>query len=84
MTLAELSAVAEARIASEEGRNIEDWRRMRTLACLIIQPFIDKKLDPREVLPLAGDDKPGGDTAPRSEETGGESHTRFVALMKHR
>lgn len=40
-----------------EGQNREAWERARTVAAIIIQPHVKKRITPKQLLPLPWDKK---------------------------
>ena len=40
-----------------EGQNHEAWERARTIAAIIIQPHVKKRITPKQLLPLPWDKK---------------------------
>lgn len=65
-----------------QGQTREAWERARTVAAIIIQPHVKKKLTPRQLLPLPWD-KTMPKNKPRSkapELTAAERRIRFEEI----
>ncbi len=63
----------------EESKKRGDWKRIRLLATIVIQPHVKKKLTPQNLLPFTWDKKKEADRPLLSKE---ESRKRFLELME--
>lgn len=63
-----------------EGQNREAWERARTVAAIIIQPHVKKKITPKQLLPLPWDKKTKTDRGEASQLTAEEKKKRFEEL----
>lgn len=57
MDFEEFAAVYDAYITERDAAYRDEWCRMRTLACIVIQPHLGKgkKITPEKLLPLPWD-----------------------------
>lgn len=65
-----------------ESQNRDSWERARTVAAIIIQPHIKKKITPRQMLPLPWDKQKEdrGNDAPKL--TAEEQRKRFEEVAR--
>lgn len=84
LTYEEFEAVAEAHRQAAEERERGAWERARTVAAIVIQPHVRRRLTPAQLLPLSWDKaRPSAATdAPTAapDLTPGERRRRFEAL----
>ena len=59
-----------------EGQNRDAWERARTVAAIIIQPHVKKKITPKQLMPLPWDKKPNH-RSEASHLTAEEKRKRF-------
>lgn len=81
-TLDELDDICKAWNEMQESRHRDAWERARTVATLIVQPHIKKKMTPQQLMPMPWDKKkstPKPDNAPRL--TAGQQRRRFEELV---
>lgn len=57
LTVEEWNAISVAYYSEMERGDRDAWERMRTLACIAVQPYSKKKLTPRTLLPLPWDNE---------------------------
>lgn len=57
LTLDEFSHIYKAYSERLEAQHMDNWERMRMLACICIQPYAKKGLTPRSLLPLPWDNE---------------------------
>lgn len=83
MTPEEFGEVYKAYYKKWDMENRERWERTRTLAALILQPYLKKGVTPREILPLLWDKGP--DKWKEAQTlTKEEQKRRFEELAKRR
>lgn len=68
LTPPEFSAVCKAFADRLEHLEQSDWERMRTLACVTIQPHVKKRMTPRQLMPFPWDGKHKDSTPKMSHE----------------
>lgn len=56
-TFGEFESICKAWREMTEGQNRDAWERARTIAAIIIQPHVKKKITPKQLLPLPWDKK---------------------------
>lgn len=57
LSIEEWNAISFAYYSGIDREDRGAWERMRTLACLTVQPYSKKKLTPRTLLPLPWDNE---------------------------
>lgn len=80
-TFEEFESICEAWREMTESQYRDAWERGRTIATIIIQPHLKKKITPRQLLPLPWDKK----QSPRHETpelTAEEQHKRFEDVAR--
>ncbi len=60
-----------------EGQNRDAWERARTIAAIVIQPHVKKKITPKQLLPLPWDKKKINDQSEAPKLTAEEQQKRF-------
>ena len=81
LTLPQIRACLRAWGDQREAEARRDWETMRTLGCMIIQPFVKGSVDPRKALPLPWDsERP--ETSERMETGRAEAMARRKELME--
>lgn len=79
LTYDEFDAVVKAYHTDREALYRDGWERVRTEACIGIQPHIKGKADPKRVLPLPWDKKRNaGRTRPLPDRE--QAHAQFEKL----
>lgn len=80
LTLPEIRACLRAWGDQREAEARRDWETVRTLGCMIIQPFVKGSVDPKKVLPLPWDSEtPATD---HEETSRSEAMARRKELME--
>lgn len=64
-----------------EGQVRNDWERARTIAAIIIQPHVKKKITPKQLLPLPWDKEHKPDVKNTPKLTAEEQRRRFEELV---
>lgn len=63
-----------------EGQNREAWERARTVAAIIIQPHVKKRITPKQLLLLPWDKKTKTDRGEAPKLTAEERKKRFEEI----
>ncbi|WP_300132967.1 hypothetical protein [Duncaniella sp.] len=56
-TFGEFESIWKAWREMTEGQNRDTWERARTIAAIIIQPHVRKRITPKQLLPMPWDKK---------------------------
>lgn len=80
-TFSEFESICRSWREMTEGQNRVAWERARTIATIVIQPHIKKRLTPKQLLPLPWDDKKSNQRNKEPELTGEEKLKRFEHLI---
>lgn len=81
-TFGEFESICKAWREMTEGQNRDAWERARTVAAIVIQPHVKKKISPRQLLPLPWDNKKTAARAGTPELTAGERRRRFEEVAQ--
>ena len=68
LTPSEFEAVCKAYGERAEWHEQSEWERVRTLACVTIQPHVKKRITPRQLMPLPWDAKQRSEAPQMSHE----------------
>lgn len=82
LTLPEIRACLRAWGDQREAEARRDWETMRTLGCMIIQPFVKGSVDPKRALPLPWDTERPEAAADHPETSRTEAMARRKELME--
>ena len=81
-TFTEFESIYKAWHDMEESRYRSAWERGRTLAAIIIQPHLSKKITPRQLLPLPWDKQKSNSTPEAPELTPEQRRQRFEEVSR--
>lgn len=81
-TFPEFESIYKAWHEMEESRYRSAWERGRTLATIIIQPHLSKKITPRQLLPLPWDKQKSNPTPEAPELTPEQRRQRFEEVAR--
>ena len=81
-TFGEFESICEAWREMTDAHNRDSWERARTIAAIVIQPHIKKKLTPRQLLPLPWDKKKAIDKSDAPRLTAEEQRKRFEEIAR--
>lgn len=76
-TFEEFESICKAWREMTETQNRDAWERARTIAAIIIQPHLKKKITPRQLLPLPWDKKKSKPKKEAPKLTAEEQRKRF-------
>ena len=76
-TFGEFESICKAWREMTEGQNRDAWERARTIAAIVIQPHVKKKITPKQLLPLPWDKKKINDQSEAPKLTAEEQQKRF-------
>lgn len=65
-----------------EAQNRDAWERARTIAAIIIQPHVKKKLSPKQLLPMPWDKIKEKPRPEESQLTAEEKLKRFESVIR--
>lgn len=82
MTVPEFTAIYDAWRTHEYDKERAEWERVRTVGVWILQPYMKKKLTPKELLRFPWDnDKPKDEAVGGAADAGPSTAERFSALL---
>ena len=76
-TFGEFESICKTWREMAEGQNRDAWERARTVATIIIQPHVKKKITPTQLLPLPWDKKKQNHRSEAPQLTAEEKRKRF-------
>lgn len=81
-TFDEFESICKVWREMNENRYRDAWERARTVAAIVIQPHVKKKITPRQLLPLPWDKKKQPRRSEAPELTAEEKRKRFEEVAR--
>lgn len=81
-TFGEFESICKAWREMNENQYRDAWERARTVAAIVIQPHVKKKITPHQLLPLPWDKKKQPRRSETPELTAEEKRKRFEEVAR--